>query len=483
MYRSRWTPIVMAALALGGGCRAPGRPEPGNNRIMEQGAPAPSRYSRVPAAPSSGVRAGRAAPREPNIPEPAGVITLRDAQALALAQSPGLAVFPYDMRAADARLVQAGLWPNPELTVEVEEFGGAGARRSFDAAETTVRIGQLLELGHKRARRTRVAALDRELVQWDYRSARLDVVREATQAFMATLAAQERLALAERLLELSGRAQATVAQRVKAGKDSPVDELKADVALAESRIERQKAQQALAAARHALAAAWGGRTPVFESVAGDFYAVAAPQPLEQMQALIAANPDLARWETEEQQRRAALHLEQARAVPDIAVDGGVRRFEETDDAALVLALGVPLPLFNRNQGGVQEAVANLAKTRRQYEAVQVRTLAALAEAASTLAGAHQAVAILQGDVLPKAQQTFAAAAQGYEQGKFDYLYILDAQRTLFRTQAQYIDSVEAYHRARAEVERLIGGPPDDADRDLSLRSLPEPLSKEYSHEN
>jgi cobalt-zinc-cadmium efflux system outer membrane protein len=222
--------------------------------------------------------------------------------------------------------------------------------------------------------------------------------------------------------------------------------------------------------------------PAFDKVAGDFYAVSVPPPLAQMQAMIADNPDLARWQTEEDKRRAALHLEETRAVPDITVGGGVRRFEETDDAALVLALGIPLPLFDRNQGGIREAVANLAKARRQYEAAQVKTRTALAETTSTLTAAHEAVAILQSDVLPKAQQTFAAAEQGYEQGKFDYLYLLDAQRILFETQGQYIDALVAYHRARADIERLTGRPLDVADRNNSSGPLTEPLSQDDSHE-
>ena len=68
--------------------------------------------------------------------------------------------------------------------------------------------------------------------------------------------------------------------------------------------------------------------------------------------------------------------------------------------------------------------------------------------------------ILHNDVLPKAQRAFEAARQGYQQGKFDYLHLLDAQRTLFQTQAQYVDSTEAYHKAQADVQRLTGRPPD-----------------------
>jgi len=439
MPRSTFASVVLAALAAYSGCRA------------ADGSSGP---------PAGAPSAGQAAVNQADAAEPTGAVTLGDALALALARNPGLGVFPYELRAADARVLQAGLLPNPELEVEVEEFGGRRERSGFEAAETTVQLGQPIELGGKRDKRMRVASLDKELVQWDYKSARLDVMHEVTRAFAAMLAAQERLALAERLLELSRQAQAAVVQRVKAGRDSPVDELKADVAFSESRIERQKAQKALAAARQNLAATWGGRTPAFEKVAGDFYAVSGPPPLAELTAALGGNPDLARWATEEERRRAALRLEKARAVPDITVGGGVRRFEETDDAALVFDLAVPLPLFDRNQGGVRAATADLAKTRRQYEAVQVKTLAAASQAASALAAAHDEVTILRSDVLPKAQRAFEAAQQGYQQGKFDYLYVLDAQRTLFETQAQYADSLEAYHKARADVDRLTGRPLD-----------------------
>jgi cobalt-zinc-cadmium efflux system outer membrane protein len=402
----------------------------------------------------------------PELAEPNGVVTLRDALALALARNPQLGIFPYDLRAADARVLQAGLRPNPELQIGIEEFGGRGERNGFDGAETTVQVGQPIELGGKRARRTHVASLDKELVQWDYKAARLDVMRQATLAFVVVLAAQERLALTERLLELSRRAQAAVAQRVKAGKDSPVDELRANVAFSESRIERQKAEKALIAARHALAAAWGGHTPVFEKAADDFYEVSGPRPLAEMTAAVTGNPDLARWATEQDRRRAALRLEKAQAAPDITVGGGVRRFEQTDDAAMVFGFAMPIPLLNRNQGGIFAAMADLAKAHQQYEAARIATLAALSQASSALEVAYDEVTISRNDVLPKARQAFEAAQQGYEQGKFDYLYVLDAQRTLFRTQAQYVDSVEAYHKAQADVERLIGGPLNTEDKNM-----------------
>ena len=111
----------------------------------------------------------------PEIAEPTGVITLRQALALALMHNPELKAFSWDVRASQARQLQASIRPNPALEVEVEEVGGPGQRSGFDAAETTIQLSQLIELGDKRNKRIKLASLERELAGLDYEAKRLDV--------------------------------------------------------------------------------------------------------------------------------------------------------------------------------------------------------------------------------------------------------------------------------------------------------------------
>jgi len=470
MYGNVLRLFFLPALLFGAGCRSadvrPGRLDPGRE---------PSAFTSDAPSP----RPGSVAPSQTQPKQPEGVLTLRAAAALALMHNPDLKTFPYEMRAAEARQLQARLRPNPEIEIEVEEFAGSGERSGFDAAETTIQLGQIIESAGKRGKRAAVASLERELVQWDYESARLDVMRAVAGTFVEVLAAQDRLALAQKQLALSRQAHAAVVQRVEAGKDSPVVELRAGVAVSTSQMERQRATAALAAARHQLAAIWGGHPPTFEKVTGDLYQVSPPPVLDEAAEALGENPDLARWDAEQRKRRAALRLEKARASPDITLSGGFQRFEETNDEALIFGLTLPLPLFDRNQGGIAEATANLARTRQQSEAARVKARAALSKARNTLAAAYDEVNILRSDVLPKAQQVFDAARRGYEVGKFDYLYVLDAQRTLFETRARRIDSAEASQQARADVERLIG-------RSLYIVEQPGPVpvqaAKEDSHE-
>jgi cobalt-zinc-cadmium efflux system outer membrane protein len=124
----------------------------------------------------------------------------------------------------------------------------------------------------------------------------------------------------------------------------------------------------------------------------------------------------------------------------------------------VISVSIPLPVFDRNQGGFLEAHYQLAKAAEERRAAEIQGRAALAEVYAALASAFRKATTLQDEVLPGAQQAFDAASEGYRQGKFGFLDVLDAQRTLFEARGQYLEALVAYHRGVAEVERLIGEP-------------------------
>jgi cobalt-zinc-cadmium efflux system outer membrane protein len=388
--------------------------------------------------------------------EPTGVINLHRALSQALLESPELAAFSWEVRAREAATLQAGLIPNPEIGVELENFGGSGASEGLEGSETTFRLSQLIELGGKRSGRARVAALEQSLAGWDYESKRLDVVTGVTKAFVDVLAAQERLALTEELVRLADEVFNAVRERVRYGKVSPVEEAKAGVVSATSRIELEKAERGLEAARKRLAATWGSSSPAFERVDGRLDVVEPIPPAGELAGRISQNPDIVRWTAEMEQREAAVKLENARRIPDLTLSGGVKHFRETDYHTFVVDLSVPLPLFDRNQGGALEARHGLAKAGEERKASEVRARTALAEAYLTLSAAFAQAVALRDDVLPAARTAFDAYNEGYRLGKFDYLDVLDAQRTLFGARGQYIEALAAYHKAVADVEQLIG---------------------------
>ncbi len=392
------------------------------------------------------------------IVEPAGVITLRSALALALMHNPELRAFSWDIRASEARQLQASLWPNPELEIEVEEVGGPGARKDFDAAETTIALSQLIELGDKVKKRVKVALLEKELAGFDYEAKRLDVFTEVTKAFIEVLAAQQRLKLTEELLGLSKELVDTVTKRVDAGKDSPLEKTKAAVTYSNVKIQHRKAEGNLEFARTQLASTWAGGGAKFESVAGELDSLTPIPAIDQLTNLIAQNPDIARWSLEIDKGKASLELEKAKAISDITLSGGMQRFNETDNNAIVFGISIPLPISDRNQGGKLEAVYALARVREERIAVHTRIQMELAKAYQGLSNSYTEATELNENVLQGAESVFQASRTGYSQGKLDYLHVLDAQRTLFEAKGQYIDALRSFHTAKTDVERLIGSP-------------------------
>ena len=395
-------------------------------------------------------------PSDTQVKEPSGALTLRDALALALVGNPELAASSWEIRAAEARALQASLLPNPELEAEAEEIFGTGGAKGVGSAEVSLVLSQLVEMGGKRARRVRVAALEGELAGWDYEARRLTVLTDTTKAFVEVLAAQERVALGEELVKLAERAQQIVAEKIKAGKVSKAEGNKARVELVTSQIELAQARRELAARRKRLVALWGGKTATFQRVAGQLDAITPVPSADRLAAFLAQHPDVARWRTEMSLRQAKLALEKAKARVDLTLSGGVKYLNEPDDGAFIVGIGVPLPIFDRNQGGIREAKVELAKAAEERRSAETEMTAALGEAYEELASAFEEATTLKKDLLPTAQAAYDAVREGYRQGKFAFLEVLDAQRTLFEAKQKHIGSLASYHQALAKVEGLIG---------------------------
>lgn len=383
-------------------------------------------------------------------------LTMASALALTLRKNPSLSSFSAEIRAKDAAALQAGLFPNPELGVEVGNFGGKDSLKGFDGAEITISFSQLVELGGKRGNRRMVATLDKTLAQWDYQSKKLDVLAATAKAFMEVLIAQEQVGLNDELLKLAEQTTTAVSEKVDAGKVSPVEKSRARIELAAARTEANKAVRELAAARRRLAGFWGGENADFDRVVGRLGDISALPGEESLKAFLSSNPDLARWTAEIERSEAALSLASSVAVPDLTFSAGVRKFQESDDNAFVVGVSIPIPFFNRNQGGVSEARARIDKAQSEQRAAKVGLVTGLSDTWQNLSAAYTEAVGLRDEILPSAQATYESTEFGYREGKFDFLQMLDAQRTLFTVKRQYLLSLGAYHLASTDMERLVG---------------------------
>ncbi|MDP9963769.1 cobalt-zinc-cadmium efflux system outer membrane protein [Variovorax paradoxus] len=385
--------------------------------------------------------------------EPAGPLDLRSALALAQQFNPGLSSASREREATDAALVQAGAWPNPVLEAQVEDL-----RRGNRT--TTLQLSQPIELGGKRAARVTAAERARDQAASSLLARRSELRASAITLFFEVLAAQERLRLAQDSVGLAEAATRAAANRVAAGKVSPLEESRARVAEAGIRVELLQAEGALRSARQQLAALWGNPNPRFTQVDGALDRL--PAAAGNVESRLSAAPVLRQARLEVERRQALSDLEQARRVPDVTVSLGAKRVPADEGMGssgrnqVVVGLSVPLPIFDTNRGNVAEALSREEKARDELAAAELQLGADVAQATERLRSARATAQTLQRDALPGAEAAYKAAARGFELGKFSFLEALDAQRTLFQVRNQHLLAVADAHRAAAELDRLLG---------------------------
>jgi cobalt-zinc-cadmium efflux system outer membrane protein len=365
--------------------------------------------------------------------------------------NPELSAAQYELQAVEASVLQANVMPNPSVEIGIED-------RRRETRESTLQLSQPIELGGKRSARMRAAERGRDAAQADLNAKRAEVRASVIAAFFDVLSAQERMKLAKESAELAQRATTVASRRVAAGKVSPVEETKARVAESSVRLEFAQARSELVSARKRLSATWGNPSPRFELADGQFDSLPALPDQTQLAQRLTTAPGLTRARFEVDRRQALAQVERSRRIPDMTVSVGVKRSEELGSNQAIVGVSVPLPFFDSNQGNVLESLRRVDKARDELSATEIRLDGELAQAYEKLSVSRQEAESLQSEVVPGAQSAYDAAAKGFEFGKFGFLDVLDAQRTLLQAKSQYLRALSDAHRAAADIDRILGEP-------------------------
>lgn len=388
----------------------------------------------------------------------AAEVTLASAIDLALKRNPALIASRYELTASQARVVQAGLRPNPELSLEFENFAGRGELSGVKSLETTLSLSQVVELGDKRHLRSAAALADSDLASIEQRAKQLDVLAEVTRRFVEVIAAQERVRLAGEATQLARQTLDAINVRVEAARTPVAEGSRARIALTRALIEERQALTALRAARYGLAASWGDVEPAFTEASGDLFGFAAVQPLPALLARIERTPDITFFASQARLRDAELQVARSQARPNLTFSLGVRRLEASDDLALVAGVSAPLPVYDRNQGVIREAQARRVQSDRELEAAMVRLRSTLQATYEEMTASRETVEALRAEAIPQATVALDQVKSGYERGRFSFLELASAQQELLGLRASVLDAAVDYHRLLAELERLTSEP-------------------------
>lgn len=375
-------------------------------------------------------------------------IDLQSAIRLAFEQ-PGVRAVAHEVAASQADVEQAGKYPNPDLEY-LREGHQAGTRT------TTVQINQSIELGGKRSARVALAEGSVTIARSELAARRQDIRSSVIANYYAVLVAQERQQLARSLIELARRGVEVAGKRVAAGKISPIDETKARLAAVDASSELNLASGELAIARTRLGALIGKPADSITLAAHDPEQLPDVRPLASLLAALGDSAPVQRARGQLAAQVAQTDVERAARIPDLTISIGSQRDDAIGRRQAVVGLSVPLPLFNRNQGKLGAALRRTDKAQDELAAVQASAASELASAYTRYDVARNEVTLLRQDVLPNASSGYALTLRGFEYGKFSFLEVLDAQRTLFQSRSRQWNALLEAWRAYADIERLAG---------------------------
>ncbi|MEW6749388.1 MAG: TolC family protein [Candidatus Latescibacterota bacterium] len=389
-------------------------------------------------------------------------LTVEAAVRLALERNPEVASARQEWQAARARAVQARALPDPEAEIEWEGLPEVGRFGDFEDRFAGVRqsLGWPLEWWHRRAAADRAAEAVRLAA---LAMTELEVTARVKVAFASVLSSRQVLQYEEENLALARDFAERSRQRFGAGDVPELEVLRAEVEAGRAAVRLAAAQNELAAARAALNALMALDTGAPLEATGELGYAARAFDLEDLQHLAAERrPDLLGAQRQVAGQQALRSAARAAVVPDLNLGlfRQTARQPDGDEAAWRVSVGLAVPLWAgfRQRGELAEASAEVGRAQAQADAVRRQVRLEVETALLDLSTAEQQVRLFQEGIRHEAEEAHQAARRRYAGGKATYLELLEAQRTLAETRAEYARALLAYSVALTTLERAAGGP-------------------------
>jgi cobalt-zinc-cadmium efflux system outer membrane protein len=383
-------------------------------------------------------------------------LTLDQAIINVLENSPLLKASDYEAKAAAARIRSAQLAPAFHASIGFENFSNSDRDIGNDNLESTLRLSKILELGDKTTLRGELAQNKAMLLHTDQDAKRLDLLAETTKRFIQVITDQEQIIISKDSLDLAKHTKKFVGQRVKAGKSPNAELRRAKIVMAHKELELEHTKHELLTSRLKLATLWGKTQPRFSTAEANLFEIEPIIPFETLVQLLERNPVLIRYATEKRLAETRIQLARSKRQPDIEISGGVRHFKTTDDTGLVLSLRIPLGSSSRSTPHVEEAEMLNLRDPHIYEQRRLNLHATLFEVHQEIKHAIDAVKILRETIIPQAKYALKDYEKGYAAGRYSFLELTEAQRTLLDSRLEAVMAAADYHRYRIEIDRLTG---------------------------
>lgn len=431
------------------GCATPPR-TPEMNRVPTAAVRQPAR-----AADSPLVRASFQEPTgkvaEAPVP-PSGPVQVDELVQLAVGRNPRLSKATFAIDAAQGKLVQAGLYPNPVLAVTADELGD---RTGPGGIITAPQVSQEIVTGRKLSLSQAVAAKEVNLATLALLRERYAVVGSVRAAFYELYALERRIAVLDELAKLAGEAAKNGKSLLDSKQIARLDLVQLEVELARFQSQAEAARQELPGARKRLAALVGDPRMTIVAATGPFEEVPVYDGERTLEAVLATHPDVRSARVEVERAQAAIRRAEAEPIPNLTVSTGYTYQGQNKSNDWLLGVSAPIPVWNKNQGNIRAAKAELGMAIQEVSRIENSLADQVATALRVYSSSQKLAGQYRTEILPRAEETYKLALEAFKGGQFEYLRVIQAQRAVAEARLEYNRALGDAWRAAAELSGLL----------------------------
>jgi cobalt-zinc-cadmium efflux system outer membrane protein len=377
---------------------------------------------------------------------------LDDITRLALERNPKLNQAMFAIEAAQGKADQAGRYPNPTLMIEGHEIGDRdGPGGTWTAPFFTQEIVTRGKLRIARA----AAGLEVDQATLHLHAQRFALLTAVRQSYFDVLALQRRTEILAELVQLAEKSADSTRKLVEARQAARLDLLQMEVELERIRADHESAKRELPGAFRRLAAVAGVADLPHMPLIGSLEAALPEYELEQTAQLIReGHPEAVAARVGVDRAQMLLRRAQVERTPNITVGAGFVRQNQNRSNDWAISANLPVPLWNRNQGNIRTAQAQVGDAVHEVGRVENDLTERLAMAYREYASARQRAARYRIAILPRAKESFELSLQAFRGGQFEYLKVVQAQRVVSEANLEYVKALGEAWKAASVISGL-----------------------------
>ena len=382
-------------------------------------------------------------------------LTLDELEALALQNNPTLAQAQAGVEVEQGAYRQAGLYPNPQVGYlngtasdpRVKQSNGIFLSQEFVTAKK-------LDLDQA------AAAQEVKKTEWDREAQCMRVRNDLKIRYYEALGAQEAVAVAQSLVKIAEASLASSERLFASKQGTRTDILQARVQLETVRLALDDAQYRYAASWEQLAAMIGTSPIQPFPLAGKLESDIPELDLETCwQDLLARSPQLRSAESELDHGWAIYRLSRAQAIPNVTLQSVIDYDKATQATTASTLIAMPFPIYNRNQGNIDKAFADIQTDQAEISRVRLVLRDQLAESFRRYKTSLRQTERLKQGILPNTEENLKLATQLHTAGETAFTPVLQAQQAYFESQVAYVEALTEVHKVATEIQglQLTGG--------------------------